>query len=391
MGTTLPDSKENVNGAKNGVTRRNILRTGLWTALMGILGSQTVLAQDNAVAVVTKPQNVPGRTLETVAPQSWFAQAIAWLQTEIAALQDEFKKWNIDSKKMEELLMKLLLNEKVITTEVQKTLDIIFDKLGKTYKFLPDGDKRKAEIKNIWDTIIRIKSELLEWDNLIKAMRFICGLCWSEKFRGETSTINKSYFKWIVDFFDSTTWGMMDAITKYEGSFQAMPSQEIRDLKSKLEQMRNPISTDDLEPKKWQIIVKMQEKDKWGTISLNRWFGTLAKGSCKIEDWALHLDFNEARDGYAWMTDEIKIPDKSRKINLTFKSEATIKSGSMTPIYVIFIDEKQQTISDLALSKDKNTGIELPKWTAGLKICFGTLRNKATGNAKISEIKIDIK
>lgn len=37
---------------------------------MGILGSQTVLAQDNAVAVVTKPQNVPGRTLETVAPQS---------------------------------------------------------------------------------------------------------------------------------------------------------------------------------------------------------------------------------------------------------------------------------------------------------------------------------
>lgn len=391
MGTTLPDSKENVNRAKNGVTRRNMLRTGLWTTLMGILGSQTVLAQDNAVAVVTSPQNVPGRALETVAPQSWFAKAIAWLQTEIAALQDEFKKWNIDSKKMEELLAKLLLNEKGLTIEVQKTLDIIFDKLGKTYKFLPEGDKRKAEIKNVWDTIIRIKSELLEWDNLIKAIRFICGLCWNEKFRGETSTINKSYFKWIIDFFDTTTWGVIDGIAKYETSFQAMPSQEIKDLKEKLIRMKNPVSTDDLEPKKGGVDIPMKTVKEGGKININSTFPGIAHWEITIEEERLKMKFNQAWDCPAAKTESIIIPKNTRKLQIKIDVIQKISNGELAPFYIIFQDEKWMSLWSGILSKKNRDTIDVPKWAISCKLDVGVLRWKTTWEATLSWLNIIFK
>lgn len=38
--------------------------------MASLLGTGALPAQDNAVAVVTNPQNIPGRSLETVAAQS---------------------------------------------------------------------------------------------------------------------------------------------------------------------------------------------------------------------------------------------------------------------------------------------------------------------------------
>lgn len=98
MGNKIPELDWNVN-EKNGISQRATITKGMWAIMAILLGSGTLPAQDNAVAVVTNPQNVPGRSLETVATQSWFAKTITWLQAELAALQDEFKKWNIDSKK----------------------------------------------------------------------------------------------------------------------------------------------------------------------------------------------------------------------------------------------------------------------------------------------------
>ena len=390
MGNKIPELDWNVSG-KNGINRRDAISRGMWAIMASLLGTGALPAQDNAVAVVTNPQNIPGRSLETVAAQSWFAKTITWLQWEMVALQVEFKKWNIDSKKMEELLTKLLVNEKTITVEVQKTLDIIFERLWRTYKLLWESDKRRAEIKELGNTITNLKAGLSEWDNLIKGVRFIHELCSNEKYRNETSTLNKSYFKWMIEYIDTTIGWIIDGITKYEWSFQAMPTEEIKELKWKLNWMKNSIASNDLEPKKGELTIKIEEKDKGGQISLNRGFATLSKGGCKIENWMLVMNFNEARDGYAGMTDGIKLPEKSKKINLSFKYQAEIKAGSIIPLYLVFIDTKDQTISDLPITKEKNTGIVIPKWTAGLKICFGTLRNKATGNAKVWEIKIDIK
>lgn len=291
---------------------------------------------------------------------------------------------------MEELLTKLLLNEKTIATEVQKTLDVIFERLWKTYALLSEGDKRKPEIKELWNTIINMKTGLMDGDNLIKAVRFISDLCWNEKFRNETSTLNKQYFKWIIDYFDTTTSDMVTAIGKYEASFHAMPSEEIKDFKKRIVLMKEKPNPQDLTPSKGTILVEIKSLDDGGTISLNRWFGDLANGSCTIQNGELVLVFNWARDGYAWSTNEIKIPDKSKKVGINFSFKKKVKSGDITPIYLIFTDNGGKTISDIAL-KEKTNGISLPKWATWIKLAFWTLRQKATWTASIGNLEIDFK
>lgn len=391
MGTTLPDSKENLNGAKNGVTRRNMLRAGLWSALMGILGSQTVLSQDNAVAVVTNPQNVPGRSLETVAPQSWFATTIIWLQTEIAALQEEFKKWNIDSKKMEELLTKLLLNEKTITAEVQKAIDVIRDKLGKTYNTLSPSDKKREKIKEFWDLLLSIKTELSSGSNLIKGLRMICDMSWNPDFHNETSQINRSYFRNIVEYIDTICKWIIGSIDKYELSFNAQPSHRIKELKESIKWLQEKLTTDDIWNNSGTHIVQLKTKEQWWEIVQNTSFGKLSRGNLEIKDGVMTASAQgwvDCHAGYA----EIKIPDWSKRINVRYKLiENKVTKGKLTPICLIYESWTGAVLGTNPVEESKKTWLTIPKWAQVVKIYFGVVREKAEGKISFSNVELGFK
>lgn len=216
------------------MSRRKSLKVGMQSIVAWIIGLAAIWeAQDWTVASVTPWTTLLGRNLET--PQeSGFAKTVNSLQEDILALKGEFKKGNIDSQQMEEMLAKLLLNEKTVMPETQKTLDIIWGKLEKTYQWVVDWDERKESIKKLWTTILTLKTNLGEGFNLIKAIFLITELAEDETYRNETSSVNRPYFRGISSYIESPSVSMMADIDAYEKSFNAEPSDRIKVFKDTL-------------------------------------------------------------------------------------------------------------------------------------------------------------
>lgn len=128
---------------------------------------------------------------------------------------------------MEELLTKLLLNEKVITTEVQKALTTILDRLKRTYQMLPESDKKKAKIKEIGLRISDLNSNIGEGNNLIIAIYEIDSLLNDPEFQKETAGISRQYIRNISNYVHDTSMNLIQSINSYEKSFTAKPSDEI--------------------------------------------------------------------------------------------------------------------------------------------------------------------
>ncbi len=257
----------------NNMSRRTLVKGGIQSMVAGIVGLAWLWeAQDQTVAVATTSNNFPWRNLETT-KESGFTKAVSGLQAEIIVLEEEFQKWKISSKEMQEMLAKLLLNEKTLMDETQKALDIIWAKLERTYTWLPEGSKEKESVKKLWSTVLTLKTHLAEDFNLIKAIRLIYTMSEDETYRNETTSVNRPYFKGIAQYVDKITTTTLVAVQAYEKSFDAQPTDRMGAFKDTLVELNEKIGIEE-EPKidtndaiaGWKIDERMFEKIPQGII-----------------------------------------------------------------------------------------------------------------------------
>lgn len=230
----------------------------------GIVGLVSIWgeAQDQTVAAVTPWNSFPWRNLETT-KKSGFAKTITELQAEIIVLEEEFQKWKINSKEMQEMLSKLLHNEKTLMIETQKTLDTIWSKLERVYEWLPEASVEKESVKKLWITILTLKTHLAEDFNLITAVRLVHTMSQDETYRNETTSVNRPYFKGIAEYIDRITTTTLTAVQSYEKSFNAQPTDRMGTFRDTLLQLSEKVEVgQEAEIDKGNIILDWKIDDR---------------------------------------------------------------------------------------------------------------------------------
>lgn len=316
-------------------------------------------------------------------------EEIRAIKNELERLAPELEEASIDRWKFEEFLSNLSKNESELRKKINSYLQTLFENLGKTYKKIPENEAERKKFTDAWVTINNLKTNLAEESNLLIAIRLILKL--KKQFREESVWIDVIYLWEVIDYIDKNIDTFVNNIKKGSKEFWFLPSKDLEELEATVKKFQWLIEEDwliNVATPSDEIEIVFNSNNGW-QFKINQSFSKEAKWDLKLEEDGLLLSFNEAIPTHVLRpNNQLKIPEKKRKINLKIEWKWELKKWTIIPIILYFYNEKWETTGTVDLQNGPSINIEIPKWSRTIFYEVGVLRNNATGNYKLNSLKL---